>query len=74
MKSKNIKIINLNELCNFVIKSSQVDGAVLAHRGQFCVDAKSLLGMMFINAAQECWIEYPESAIDFESYLKQFEK
>lgn len=72
MKTQNIKIIDLNKLCDFVIKSSQVEGAVLAHRGKFCVDAKSLLGMMFINTAQGCCIEYPNEATTFEEYLKQF--
>lgn len=73
MKTKYIKIITLDELSDFVSRASKVNGNVMVSRGKFCVDGKSILGMMFINSSEGCRIEYPESAVEFEDYIAQFE-
>jgi phosphotransferase system HPr-like phosphotransfer protein len=73
MKSKYIKITNLKDLSNFILEASKVEGDVLVHRGKFCVDGKSLMGMMSIDISNGCRIDYPENEKDFEEYLKKFE-
>ncbi len=73
MKDKYIKIFGLNDLSNFVIEATKVKGDVLVYRGKFCVDAKSLMGMMSLNVYEGCRIEYPAEAEEFDKYLTQFE-
>lgn len=73
MNNKYIKIFGLNDLSNFVIEAAKVKGDVLIYRGKFCVDGKSLMGMMSINVFEGCRIEYPADEKDFEEYLTQFE-
>lgn len=73
MKTKYIKITNLNDLSKFVLESSKVKGDVLVQRGKFCVDGKSLMGMMSINIYEGGRVEYPKHANEFENFIKQFE-
>ncbi len=73
MNSKYIKITGLNDLSNFVIEASKVKGDVLVYRGKFCVDGKSLMGMMSINISEGCKVEYPENEKNFEKYIMNFE-
>ena len=73
MKTKYIKIINLKDLSKFVLEASKVEGDILVYRGKFCVDGKSLMGMMSLNISEGCRIEYPENEKNFEEYIKRFE-
>lgn len=73
MKTKNVKITNLDDLNTFVCIASTVPGPISVSRGKFCVDGKSILGMMFINTSEGCKVEYPESAAVFEEFLAKFE-
>ena len=73
MKTKYIKIINLQDLSKFVLEASKVEGDILVYRGKFCVDGKSLMGMMSLNISEGCRIEYPENEKNFEEYIKRFE-
>lgn len=73
MKTKYIKITTLEDLSDFLKKAREVNGDVLVHRGKFCVDGKSMMGMMSVDVSQKCRIEFPEDANDFETYLTKFE-
>lgn len=73
MKTKNIKITNLDDLNAFVTMATTIPGSVAVSRGKFCVDGKSILGMMFINTSEGCKVEYPESTVVFEEFLAKFE-
>lgn len=73
MKSKYIKITNLKDLSNFVREASKVKGDILVYRGKFCIDGKSLMGMMSIDISDGCRVDYPEEEKDFEKYLLNFE-
>lgn len=73
MKNKYIKFSNFNDLTLFLLKAKEVKGDILVYRGKFCVDGKSLIGMIFINAFEGCKVEYPKYAIKFEEYLSKLE-
>lgn len=73
MKTKFIKIKNMDELKTFMEKVYMVDGDVTAKRGKFIVDAKSMLGLMSINVAEGCIINFPNNAKDFENYLSSLD-
>ena len=73
MKEKYIKINDLKNLSDFVKEASKVKGDVLVHRGKFCVDGRSLMGMLSIDISEGGTIQYPKDATNFEEYIKQFE-
>lgn len=73
MKTKLIKIIGINDLSDFITKANEVDGDILVQKGKFVVDGKSLLGIMSIDISSGAKIEYPEDAVDFDTYLERFE-
>lgn len=73
MKNKYIKITSINDLSNFVIEASKIKDDILVYRGKFCVDGKSLMGIMSINISEGCRVEYPENEKEFEKYITQFE-
>ena len=49
-----IKIKDLTELSRFVLEAAKIEGDVLVHRGRFCVDGKSIMGMISIHVAEGC--------------------
>ena len=73
MKMKFIKIKEINDLNSFIQQANLVQGDILAKRGKFVVDAKSLLGIMSINISEGCTICYPNEATNFEKFLSSFE-
>lgn len=74
MKEMIISIKGLNDIYLFVKKALEVPGDITIKRGRFCIDAKSILGVFSIDMSQNVTIEYPKTAIDFENFIKQFEK
>lgn len=73
-KTKKIKLQGINEPAEFVKEANLVKGEVNLHRGVYCVDGKSLLGVMAIfEAVEPVIVEYPEKAEFFEEFLGQFE-
>ena len=73
MKTKYIKITNSKDLYDFIKQASKVKEDILIYRGKFCVDGKSLMGIMSLNISEGCKVEYPEKEKEFEEYLKKFE-
>lgn len=73
MKTKVIQITDINVANQFVNLASAVDGHVTLMRGQYAVDAKSILGVMAINIAEGVIVEYPTDAIEFEKFISDYE-
>ena len=72
MKTLFIKISGIADVTNFVGAASAVIGDVIATKGRFCVDCKSIMGMFSIDTSTGFTVEYPETAIDFENYIMKF--
>ena len=72
MKSLFIKISGITDVTNFVAAAAAVEGDVMASKGRFCVDCKSIMGMFSIDTSTGFTVEYPEDAVDFEKYIIQF--
>lgn len=73
-KTKKIKLWGINEPAIFVEEANLVQGEVNLHRGVYCVDGKSLLGVMAIfEAFEPVTVEYPEEAKSFDKFLERFE-
>lgn len=72
-KSKFIKINTITDLTELVRQASAVYGDVEIHKGRWCVDASSLMGVMSIDLSKGATIIYPVDADEFEAYISQFE-
>ena len=72
MKSLYIKISGITDVTSFVSMAAAVEGDVIASKGRFCVDCKSIMGMFSIDTSTGFTVEYPEDAINFEKYIMQF--
>lgn len=70
---KEIKITDYPDLTIFVNKATAVDGDVTARRGKYCIDAKSLMGVLSLDLSQGAVIEYPKDAEDFEIFIRKYE-
>lgn len=67
-----IKIEGLEDISNFYIEASKVDGEVMCRRGKYTVDGKSLLGVIAIDPSMGILVTYPKDAKDFENFISQF--
>ena len=72
MKSLYIKISGITDVASFVSIAAAVEGDVIASKGRFCVDCKSIMGMFSIDTSTGFTVEYPEDAVNFEKYIMQF--
>lgn len=62
MVSKFIKIGDYTAIYEMVQLANNVDGDVTFRKGIYCIDGKSLMGVLSINCATGATVEYPESA------------
>lgn len=69
-----ISISGLKDVYDFIKEAAKVEGDVTLKRGKYVVDAKSFLGVLSIDVSQDTTISYPEDAVDFDTYIKQFKK
>lgn len=67
-----IKIEGLEDISNFYVEASKVDGEVTCRRGRYTVDGKSLLGMIAIDPSMGILVTYPKDAKDFENFISRF--
>lgn len=72
MKSLYIKISGITDVTSFVSMAAAVEGDVIATKGRFCVDCKSIMGMFSIDTSTGFTVEYPADAEKFEQYVTQF--
>jgi len=72
MKQATIKITEIRDIYELVRQAEAVEGDVICSRGKYNVDCKSILGLFSLNLTEGFIIEYPEDAIGFENYIRQF--
>lgn len=72
-KTKFIKISYLPDITNFIKLASAVDGDVEVHKGKWVIDAKSIMGVMSLDMSSGATVVYPETAIEFDEFLCNFE-
>lgn len=73
MKSIFVKINGITDATTLCKKASTVDGDIEVRKGRWCVDAKSIMGVMSIDLSTGATIVYPEDATEFEDFIKNFE-
>lgn len=72
MVSKVIYLDKISDITQFAIEAQKIEGDVIARRGKFVVDAKSILGVISINPAEGMTVEYPEGEENFTHFLDEF--
>lgn len=70
---KTIRIIQINDIYDFVRMASSVDGDVLVKKNSYCIDGTSLLGMFSIDTTKPVTVSYPSDAENFAKFVKKFE-
>lgn len=73
-KTKYICIERIKDVYEFVNKGLEVSGPIEVSRGNFCIDGKSLMGLISINPSEKFTVVYPkEDCSEFEHFISQFE-
>ena len=73
MKSIFVKINGITDATTLCKKASVVDGDIEIRKGRWCVDAKSIMGIMSIDLSTGATAVYPEDAKESEDFIKKFE-
>lgn len=73
LKSKFIKMNNITDITNFIKEASKIKDDITVYKGRYIIDGKSVMGIMSIDISTGMTVEYPETAIDFEKFISQFE-
>lgn len=74
MKTKFIKMSDINDIVNFVNEASKVESDINVLKGRYVIDGKSIMGVLSIDLSTGMTVEYPEEATDFENFISKFEK
>lgn len=72
MKTKYVKIHDIDDVSAFIDLATKVDGDVVCHRGRFAVDAASVMGVMSIGVSGGITVEYPDDATALDIFLDNF--
>ena len=67
-----VKINNVSDITTFAMLAGQLEGDIDVTKGKYCVDGASLMGLFGINMSNGVAVEYPESATEFENFLRPF--
>lgn len=68
-----IKLENLNDVNAFISQANKINGDVTVYKGKYCVDGKSLMGLMSIGIPLNIIVEYPDDSIDFNNFIQKYE-
>lgn len=71
-KSMLIKLPTIADATSFVRAATKVSDDIEVRRGRWCVDAKSLMGVLSIDTSAGITVIYPETALEFENFIKQY--
>jgi phosphotransferase system HPr-like phosphotransfer protein len=73
MKKMIISIHGINDVYKFIKYAIDAPGDVTVSRGTYNCDARSVMGVLSIDMSQNVTVEYPDSATEFEKFIKQFQ-
>ena len=72
MKTMQIKIRGITDAAMFAEYANEQIGDIIVKKGKFCVDGKSILGILSLDMTNGATVEYPEDATNFENFIKKF--
>lgn len=72
MKKMFIKINGVSDISTFVANAIQIKDDITVIKENSIINGKSLIGMFSLDLSTGVTVEYPEYALMFEEFLKQF--
>lgn len=72
IKTMQVRIHGVTDAALFVEHAKEAKEDVIIRRGKFCVDGKSILGVLSLDMADGVLIEYNSDDKDFENWLRRF--
>ena len=72
MKTMYIKIHGISDVSTFVAHAIQIKEDITVKASRYIINGKSLMGMFSIDLSTGVVVEYPETAFEFEEFLKNF--
>lgn len=73
IKTMQVRIHGVTDAALFVEHAKEAKEDVIIRRGKFCVDGKSILGVLSLDMADGVLVEYNSDDKDFENWLRRFE-
>ena len=72
MKTMYVKLNDVKDIYQLGVQAGSVSGDVTVRKGIYVVDGKSLMGVFSLSLREGVTVEYPETAVEFENYIKNF--
>jgi phosphocarrier protein HPr len=72
-KEITIKMSGINDAALLVEMAKKLSTDVTIRHGKFCVDGKSILGVLSLDMSDGVQVEYDENETEFENWLRKFE-
>ena len=72
MNKINIKFNDVTDVSKFVHILSKYDADFNLYCGSYCVDAKSLLGMLYLGICKDLVVKYGEQDESFEHVMNKY--
>lgn len=72
MKTMQVKIRGITDAALFAEYANEQRGDIVVKKGKFCVDGKSILGVLSLDMTSGATVEYPDNATNFENFIKEF--
>lgn len=73
IKTMQVRIHGVTDAALFVEHAKEINTDVTIRRGKFCIDGKSILGVLSLDMSDGVQVEYDENETEFENWLKRFE-
>lgn len=73
IKTMRVRIRGVTDAALFVGHAKEAKEDVIIKRGKFCVDGKSILGVLSLDMADGVLVEYNSDDTEFEDWLRRYE-
>lgn len=73
MKVMTVRIRGVADAATLVEHAKEINTDVMIRRGKFCIDGKSILGVLSLDMSDGVQVEYDENETEFENWLRRFE-
>ena len=73
MKVMTVRIRGVADAATLVEHAKAINTDVTIRHGKFCIDGKSILGVLSLDMSDGVRVEYDENETEFENWLRRFE-
>jgi phosphotransferase system HPr-like phosphotransfer protein len=72
MKVMTVRIRGVADAATLVEHAKEINTDVTIRHGKFCIDGKSILGVLSLDMSDGVQVEYDENETEFENWLRRF--